>query len=91
MGAILSIGRDGFMERSLSCGQLVYFASEVRALCMTWPGSGTRSNSHAVAARGSCTKIPLASGEGSGGRDHSSNRLFQAIILVGSSTWIGRD
>src|SRR3954462_664313 len=27
--------------------------SKVRALCMTWPGSGTRSNSHSVAARGS--------------------------------------
>ena len=49
---------------------------------MTWPGSGTSSNSHSVAARGSCTTIPLASGEGSGGRDHSSNRLFQAIVLV---------
>src|SRR3954452_4982364 len=29
---------------------------------MTWPGSGTRSNSHSVAARSSCTTIPLASG-----------------------------
>jgi hypothetical protein len=32
MGATLSIERDGFMECSLSCGQLFYFASEVRAL-----------------------------------------------------------
>src|SRR4029079_16734137 len=38
---------------------------------MTWSVSGTRSNSHSVAARSSCTNIPLASGEGSGGRDHS--------------------
>ena len=56
-------------------------ASKVRALCMTWSGSGTRSNSHAVAARGSCTKIPLAAGEGSGGRDHSSSRLFKPSPL----------
>ena len=48
---------------------------------MTWPGSGTRSNSHSVAARGSCTKIPLAAGEGSGGRDHSSSRLFKPSPL----------
>src|SRR3954454_14065275 len=33
---------------------------------MTWPGSGARSNSHSVAARGSDTTVPLASGEGSG-------------------------
>ena len=43
---------------------------------MTWSVSGTRSNSHSVAARSSGTNIPLASGEGSGGRDHSSDRLF---------------
>ena len=43
---------------------------------MTWPGSGTRSNSHSVAARSSCTNIPLASGEGSGGRDHSLRSAY---------------
>src|SRR3954453_5453383 len=70
------------MERSLSWGLLLDFASEVRARCMTWPGSGTRSNSHSVAARGSCTTIPLASGEGSGGRDHSPHRLFTSHRLL---------
>src|SRR3954453_18978554 len=49
---------------------------------MPWPGSGTRSNSHSVAARGSCTTIPLASGEGSGGRDHSPHRLFPSHRLL---------
>ena len=49
---------------------------------MTWPGSGTRSNSHSVAARSSCTNIPLASGEGSGGRDHSPHRLFPSHRLL---------
>src|SRR3954447_3001860 len=70
------------MERSLSWGLLLDFASEVRARCMTWPGSDTRSNSHSVAARGSCTTIPLASGEGSGGRDHSPHRLFPSHRLL---------
>src|SRR3954463_6925915 len=49
---------------------------------MTWPGSGTSSNSHSVAARSSCTTIPLASGEGSGGRDHSPHRLFPSHRLL---------
>src|SRR5215211_8397317 len=43
---------------------------------MTWSGSGTSSNSHSVAARSSCTNIPLASGEGSGGRDHSLRSAY---------------
>src|SRR3954469_5988362 len=49
---------------------------------MAWSGSGTSSNSHSVAARSSCTTIPLASGEGSGGRDHSSDRLFPSHRLL---------
>ncbi len=35
------------------------------------------SNSHTVAARGGCTRIPHSAGEGSGGRDHSVLRLLR--------------
>src|SRR3984893_2521568 len=40
-------------------------------VCMTRPVSDAASNSHPVAAHIGHTNIPLASGEGSGGRDHS--------------------
>src|SRR4029078_12635799 len=49
---------------------------------MTWSVSGTRSNSHSVAARSSCTTIPLASGEGSGGRDHSLRSAYSSHGLM---------
>ena len=43
---------------------------------MTRPVSDAASNSHPVAALNGRTNIPLASGEGSGGRDHSLLRLL---------------
>ena len=46
-------------------------------VCMTRPVSDAASNSHPVAAFIGCTNIPLAWGEGSGGRDHSLLRLFK--------------
>jgi hypothetical protein len=46
-------------------------------VCMTGPVSDAASNSHPVAALVGCTNIPLASGKGSGGRDHSLLRLFE--------------
>ena len=46
-------------------------------VCMTRPVSDAASNSHPVAALNGRTNIPLASGEGSGGRDHSLLRLFK--------------
>src|SRR6185295_15034322 len=49
---------------------------------MTWSVSGTRSNSHSVAARSSGTNIPLASGEGSGGRDHSLRSAYPSHGLM---------
>src|SRR6185369_13664310 len=49
---------------------------------MTWSVSGTRSNSHSVAARSSCTNIPLASGEGSGGRDPSLRSAYPSPSCV---------
>ena len=54
---------------------------------MTWSVSGTRSNSHSVAARSSCTTIPLASGEGSGGRDPrmrtvASSQFYSVLIAI---------
>src|SRR4029450_6516375 len=49
---------------------------------MTWSVSGTRSNSHSVAARSSCTTIPLAAGEGSGGRDHSLRSAYPSHGLM---------
>lgn len=49
------------------------------------------SNSHAVAVRHSCTKIPLVAGTGSGGQNHSFKTAYQASDLTGSSTWIGQD
>ena len=41
---------------------------------MTWSVSGTRSNSHSVAARSSCTNIPLASG----GAQEDETLLFRS-------------
>ena len=49
---------------------------------MTWSVSGTRSNSHSVAARSSGTNIPLASGEGSGGRDPSLRSAYPSHGLM---------
>ena len=46
---------------------------------MTRPVSDAASNSHPVAAFFGRTNTPLASGEGSGGRDHSLLRLFQPL------------
>ena len=46
------------------------------------------TTSHTVAARSSCTIIPLAAGKGSSGRDHSSTSAFEAMEIVGSATWI---
>ena len=48
-------------------------------VCMIRPVSDAASNSHPVAALSvvGCTNIPLASGKGSGGRDHSLLRLFE--------------
>ena len=48
---------------------------------MTRPVSDAASNSHPVAARNGRTNIPLASGKGSGGRDHSLLRLFSQAKL----------
>ena len=45
-------------------------------VCMTRPVCEAASNSHPVAAIVGCTNIPLASGKGSEGRDHSFLRLF---------------
>src|SRR6185437_753716 len=45
-------------------------------VCMIRPVSDAASNSHPVAVFNGRTNIPLASGEGSGGRDHSFLRLF---------------
>src|SRR6185437_10811898 len=59
-------------------------------VCMTRPVSDAASNSHPVAAFNGRTNIPLASGEGSGGRDHSFLRLFQAKPNFGPLTWIRR-
>jgi hypothetical protein len=44
---------------------------------MTRPVSDAASNSHPVAVLVGYTNIPLASGKGSGGRDHSFLRLFK--------------
>jgi hypothetical protein len=44
---------------------------------MTRPVSDAASNSHPVADLVGYTNIPLAAGEGSGGRDHSFLRLFK--------------
>jgi len=44
---------------------------------MTRPVSVAASNSHPVAAFIGRTNIPLASGKGSGARDHSLLRLFK--------------
>ena len=46
-------------------------------VCMTRPVSDAASNSHPVAAFIGRTNIPLASGKGSGARDHSLLRLFK--------------
>jgi hypothetical protein len=46
-------------------------------VCRTRPVSDVASNSHPVAALIGRTNFPLASGEGSGGRDHSLLRLFK--------------
>src|SRR5438045_2994187 len=61
---------------------------------MTWSGSSTRSNSHSVAARSSCTNIPLASGEGSGGRDPRMRTVVSSlfyevlvVIVLSSACW----
>ena len=50
---------------------------------MTRPVSDAASNSHPVAAFIGCTNIPLASGEGSGGRDHS--RRMIAVVPTPSA------
>src|ERR1700757_4705438 len=62
------------------------------AVCMTRPVSDAASNSHPVAALNGRTNIPLASGEGSGGRDHSLLRLFKpSQISVRSPGSAGAD
>jgi len=59
---------------------------------MTRPVSDAASNSHPVAALNGRTNIPLASGEGSGGRDHSLLRLFKpSQISVRSPGSAGAD
>ena len=61
-------------------------------VCMTRPVSDAASNSHPVAALIGRTNVPLASGEGSGGRDHSLLRLFKpSQISVRSSGSAGAD
>src|SRR5579863_4178743 len=45
-------------------------------VCMIRSVSDAASNSHPVATFNGRTNIPLASGEGSGGRDHSLLRPF---------------
>ena len=52
---------------------------------MTWSVSGTRSNSHSVAARSSGTNIPLASGGAQEDETILLDRLIQA--LVGRLPW----
>src|SRR5664279_3644186 len=48
--------------------------SEVRARLHDAARFRARSTSHTVAVRDGCTKIPLAAGMGSGGRNHSHFR-----------------
>src|ERR1700751_2887608 len=69
-GTILFFGQDvqiGFHRKFPFVDR--YPRSE--PVCMTRPVSDAASNSHPVAAFNGRTNIPLASGEGSGGRDHS--------------------
>jgi hypothetical protein len=72
----------GFVGQDIQIGLHVKFPFVDRyprsePVCMTRPVSDAASNSHPVAALNGRTNIPLASGEGSGGRDHSLLRLFE--------------
>src|SRR5262249_35078785 len=67
----------GFVGQDVQIGLHRKFPFVDQPVCMTRPVSDAASNSHPVAALNVRTNIPLASGEGSGGRDHSLLRLFK--------------
>ena len=85
MGSFGSRGEISFVQGQTPKAVSV---SEVRARLHDAARFRARSTSHTVAARDGCTKIPLAAGRGSGGRNHSVDRLFQAMAAIGSSTRI---
>src|SRR5271166_4200827 len=59
----------------------VVSVSEVRARLQNAARFRARSTSHTVAVQDGCTKIPLAAGRGSGGRNHSVDRHFRPWLL----------
>src|SRR5271165_2134645 len=78
------MGSFGSRGEILSCiGQTPKAVSvyEVRARSHHAARFRARSTSHTVAAHAGCTKIPLAAGRGSGGRNHSVDRHFRPWLL----------
>ena len=71
--------------------QLVILASRFEP-CSRPGGFPTSSNSHTVAVFcNGCTKIPISSGKGSGGRDPSSHRRLRPYLTSVRPAWIFQD
>src|SRR3954466_14543053 len=86
MGAFPSSDVISFFEL-----QLAIVASRFEP-CFRPGGFPTSSNSHTVAVFcNGCTKIPISSGKGSGGRDPSSHRRLRPYLTSVRPAWIFRD
>src|SRR3954470_10385288 len=71
--------------------QLAILASRFEP-CSRPGGFPTSSNSHTVAVFcNGCTKIPISSGKGSGGRDPSSHRRLRPYLTSVRPAWIFQD
>ena len=86
MGAFPSSDVISFFEL-----QLAILASRFEP-CSRPGGFPTSSNSHTVAVFcNGCTKIPISSGKGSGGRDPSSHRRLRPYLTSVRPAWIFQD
>src|SRR5215469_15278188 len=62
-----------------------------KPICATRPVFRARSTSHAVAAHGSCTKIPLSAGRAQEDENHSQKRHFRPWLATVRLPWIRQD
>jgi hypothetical protein len=76
-----SFGSRGEIHSCIGQTPKAVSVSEVRARLHDAARFRARSTSHTVAAQDGCTKIPLAAGRGSGGRNHSVDRHFRPWLL----------
>jgi len=97
--AATRVNAEHHMTRAWSRGRItghrktsaVASVSKVQAHLRDAARFRARSTSHAVAAHGSCTKIPLSAGRAQEDENHSQKRHFRPWLATVRLPWIRQD